>query len=176
MDTTSTAAGMEFDACEEPTQGETRRLKYFAAFRQSEELSPAQVLLIRRTVDANNRRGHAVVEDRAQPKRESGWLVYPGSRIEPEGHCLYSGDVAYEVPVTYGKWDDEGIAYFYLLYVLDKNDELWVSVNRSHTPMSEYYSWDAVIRGEMTLRAVTDDAGAKNVKDFIRRIHGEGQR
>jgi hypothetical protein len=158
--------------CKRSTGESTVPLSYFSAWRGQEELSPKKVLLIRRTVDANNRRGHAVVEGRAQPKRESGRLVYPGSGIEPAGHCLYSGEVVSEVPHSYAHGAGESISYLYLVYALDTDGQLWVSVNERHG--ADEYSWDAVMSGETTLREATDDEGVEKVKEYIEQIHDGG--
>ena len=161
-------------SCKQAETDRTEVLSYTVAGPEQKELSPKKVLIIRRTVDVNNRLGHEG-QDRLQPMRESGALVYPGNGIDAERHCYYSGRISYKVPVTYGKWDDEGIAYFYLLYVLDENDGLWVSVNDDyHKPISKHYSWDAVENGKMTLREATGDEGAESVMAYIRGIDSGG--
>jgi len=96
--------------------------------------------------------------------------VYPGPDMYAEGHCLYTGGLKYEVPESYAHGGEDGKAYFYLVYALDTDGQLWVSVNDEYHDEDEY-SWDAVKNGKMTLRKARDEEGAGNVKDFIERNH-----
>jgi protein phosphatase len=157
--------------CDSSAQDSTVELRYnFAEI--SEEPSVDKVVVIQRTLDAENRYEHAWENNRFQPKRGDAPFALPGAD-DPEAHiggadhCVYSRDAATVVPHSYAN----GIAYFYLMYALDTEKRVWVSVNEGHgkTP----YSWDTVEKGEMTLREATDDEGAENVREFIRRIYEE---